>query len=1522
NGDGGSLNSQTANLIVIPTTILISQPPASIEKCDGQSASFIVEVSGDNIVYSWEKDGVALVDGANVSGSVNNILTISDISISDEAIYKCIITGTCQNVSTDPSTLNVNENTSVTLSPSDGEYCTEESITLSVASANPSDTYQWKKDGVDIIDDVQFSGATTSNLDIDSLNNTNAGIYSCLVTGFCDSQNSGLANIQVLKITQINIQPIHQDIDDGDPVSFTVSATGETLSYQWQKGGVDISDDANISGTNLSVLNISSVSTSDEGAYTCIVSGTCGKQISDPANLTVFLETLIITHPQPSDISICEGSPKEYSVTATGSNITYEWRKDGTAISDLAGKISGVTTQNLIISSLESSDQGVYTCVVSGDGGTLNSQTANLVVTQTTTLISQPPASYERCEGQSASFIVDVSGDGITYSWEKDGVALVDGGNIFGSGNNILTISDISISDEGIYKCIITGTCQNVSTDPSTLIVNEYPGTPGIIIGDDLICQGETGKPYEVSQISNADTYEWRIPSGVDIIGDVDTRNIVIDYTLDALSGVFSVHGKNACGIGPESAPLDVVVNVKPTANAGTDQNLCSNTATLNANTTSNGTWVMLSGNADFTDINLYNTDVQNLAKGSNTLEWTVSVNNCVSRDTVIIINNITDVDAGENQILCSSTSTLNANTPAAGTGSWSVVSGGANFDQPYSPITDVSSLSKGTNILKWTINNEGCIRYDTVSITNDLPTNAFAGHDIITLVDTSTIEGNTPAVGTGEWTLSSGSGIIVDKNSPTTHLTDLAIGENVFIWTITNNLCSFSDDVKVINSTITDNDAGSDQSLCTDNTFLFGTVPNYGVGTWSVVTGSAKFIDKNKYDTEVVEIGKSANVFRWTIQEYEVTTDEVTITNNSPTIADAGDDRVYCLDSTTLEGNEVLIGTGIWSIIGGSGNIEDEYQYNSKVTNISKGTNTFRWTITSDSGGCVTSDEVFITNDLPTIADAGLDQTICTDSVILYPNTPSYGTGSWEIIGGSATFINNTATKLSSGNNTFNWVISKNQCKSIDEIIITNNSPSQAYAGSDRTNCSENIFMSARDPIIGTGNWTLISGAADIIDPISNTSEVQNIGYGSNTFRWKIENLGCYSEDRIEISNNQPTNISAGLDQYLCADSAQLYSSEAENGYGTWTIAEGSGIFEDNTLFNSKVYSLERGQNKLVWTVTTTGCNNSDTVLVTNNLPSLPSAGPDQDNCISETFMAANIPQIGTGEWGIVSGSASFENATDPSTKITDIGYGENSFNWITTNGSCILSDEIIIKNSSPTIAYAGEDRIICNSTANLLANPPSIGDGIWRVVSGFGVIQNPNDFNAEITSLGLGANTLSWTTENGRCKTSDNVIITNNLAIAYAGIDEIVYDPNIILVGNNPAEGIGEWQLAAGLGNIASPNSFETQVTELGEGANTFYWTIDNDKCVAYDEVIITYYVLPEVDFTPTPQNGCPPLFVDFINSSVGGSPFTWDFGDGAISTDANPMHTYNIPGTYNVKLSGTGPDGIIVEKDTVVI
>jgi PKD repeat protein len=78
------------------------------------------------------------------------------------------------------------------------------------------------------------------------------------------------------------------------------------------------------------------------------------------------------------------------------------------------------------------------------------------------------------------------------------------------------------------------------------------------------------------------------------------------------------------------------------------------------------------------------------------------------------------------------------------------------------------------------------------------------------------------------------------------------------------------------------------------------------------------------------------------------------------------------------------------------------------------------------------------------------------------------------------------------------------------------------------------------------------------------------------------------------------------------------------------------------------------------------------------------------------------------------------------------------------------------------------------------------------------------------------------------------------------------------------------------------------------------------------------------PEADFSATPTSGEVPFEVAFTDASSGDpESWAWDFGDGGASTEENPTHVYEEPGTYRVILTvrnGEGSDDV-VKPDLVI-
>ena len=84
-----------------------------------------------------------------------------------------------------------------------------------------------------------------------------------------------------------------------------------------------------------------------------------------------------------------------------------------------------------------------------------------------------------------------------------------------------------------------------------------------------------------------------------------------------------------------------------------------------------------------------------------------------------------------------------------------------------------------------------------------------------------------------------------------------------------------------------------------------------------------------------------------------------------------------------------------------------------------------------------------------------------------------------------------------------------------------------------------------------------------------------------------------------------------------------------------------------------------------------------------------------------------------------------------------------------------------------------------------------------------------------------------------------------------------------------------------------------------------------------VAFRREGILYYSTnagpPRAKFTAEPTKGEAPLSVEFTDKSTGTvTGWSWDFGDGATSTERNPVHRFESSGEYVVRLSVSGPGG----------
>ncbi|MES2763072.1 MAG: PKD domain-containing protein [Bacteroidota bacterium] len=89
-----------------------------------------------------------------------------------------------------------------------------------------------------------------------------------------------------------------------------------------------------------------------------------------------------------------------------------------------------------------------------------------------------------------------------------------------------------------------------------------------------------------------------------------------------------------------------------------------------------------------------------------------------------------------------------------------------------------------------------------------------------------------------------------------------------------------------------------------------------------------------------------------------------------------------------------------------------------------------------------------------------------------------------------------------------------------------------------------------------------------------------------------------------------------------------------------------------------------------------------------------------------------------------------------------------------------------------------------------------------------------------------------------------------------------------------------------------------------------------VNTANCTDTVAQTININVKPTADFTFTPINGCPTLTVNFTNTSISATSYTWNFGNGNTSTATDPADTFTNTGatnkTYTVNLTAATAAG----------
>jgi hypothetical protein len=556
-----AVTSNTVHVTVNKAPQITAQP-TNETVCQGQGTTFSVTALGTNLTYQWR------FNGSNIPGATGTQYNIPNAQPANGGSYDVIVSGTCAPPATSFSaTLTVNTPPTITSQPVNTTTCQGVPVTFSVGATGTNLTYQWRKNSANI------PGATGSTFTIANPQPADTGNYEVVVSGTCSpSVTSNTVKLTVNTLPTITQQPTNQVTCQNSPTTFTVAATGTSLTYQWRKGGV------NIAGANGTSYTIASTQPADAGNYDVVVSGACAPPATSNT-VTLTVNTAPVISQQPTSVTTCQNTPATFTVAATGTGpFTYQWRKDGTPI-------PGATASSYTIPSVQPTDAGVYSAVVSGPcAPPATSNGATLTVNTPPSITSLTPSS-SACLNTPFTFSVGVSGTGpFTYQWRKNGI------NIAGATASTYTIPSVQVTDAASYSVVVTGICSPPATSANSVLTVLMP--PSITqqpVGL-TVCEGQSAS-FTVVATGAGLSYQWR-KDGVNIPGATGSTYTIPSVT-PANAGDYTVVVFGTCQPTPvTSAIAKLTVNLLPRITASPLSQAVCRTRPVTFNVTATGTGI------------------------------------------------------------------------------------------------------------------------------------------------------------------------------------------------------------------------------------------------------------------------------------------------------------------------------------------------------------------------------------------------------------------------------------------------------------------------------------------------------------------------------------------------------------------------------------------------------------------------------------------------------------------------------------------------------------------------------------------------------------------------------------------------------------------------------------------------------------------------------------------------------------------------------------------------------------------
>ena len=282
--------------------------------------------------------------------------------------------------------------------------------------------------------------------------------------------------------------------------------------------------------------------------------------------------------------------------------------------------------------------------------------------------------------------------------------------------------------------------------------------------------------------------------------------------------------------------------------------------------------------------------------------------------------------------------------------------------------------------------------------------------------------------------------------------------------------------------------------------------------------------------------------------------------------------------------------------------------------------------------------------------------------------------------------------------------------------------------------------------------------------------------------------------------------------------------------------------------------------------------------------------AGANQSLCSNSTTLNASAPT--SGNWSVVSGNASFANASSPSSSVTGLSIGANVLKW--SNGTDSATVTVTV-NTPPNITPSSTLTLTCATTPGIISASSNAAGATYNW-SGAGILFGGNTSTPTVNLAGTYSVTV--TNPSTGCSATSSVLVNENttapnVSLASSGSLTCTTSSVIITASSTTNGATYNWGSGSNSSTltVSSTGTYSTTVTDPGNGctASASLTVTSNGGAVNFTHI--------DSNTTCGSNNGSISVTV-----TAGNSPYTYNWSNGNNS----PTISNLTAGTYSLTIS----------------